>query len=94
MDEVLRDAELAAKERKEGTHKHRCPKCQCIWEHPNDLGEREDAGKDCKDYDQNHLCPKCGTDQRYKYHGEDPVNYKHVKACEYECVKEVQVGKV
>lgn len=38
-------------------HKHKCPKCDFIWEHTTRQGQRARA----------HNCPRCGTEQRWKY---------------------------
>ena len=48
-------------------HKHKCPDCGLVWEHPNDGAPTK------KVYDEAHLCPGCGTDQREKYYGLQPV---------------------
>ena len=52
-------------------HKHKCPECGLVWEHPNDGAPTK------KVYDEAHLCPGCGTDQREKYFGPQPVVVAH-----------------
>jgi len=43
------------------THKHRCARCTCIWEHDPKRELRTDA----------HNCPKCGTKRKLVYYGTD-----------------------
>lgn len=45
-----------------GTHEHKCPnpRCQCVWEHGDNMVNNEPA----------HRCPRCGTEQWIKYRPE------------------------
>lgn len=40
-------------------HKHQCPKCKTIWEHPSL----------CAFVYGTHYCPVCRTEQTWKYDG-------------------------
>ena len=39
-----------------GEHKHRCPKCGCVWQHP----------ETCVASDADHHCPVCDTYENCK----------------------------
>jgi len=48
-------------------HKHKCAKCGTVFDHDrNDLGNYELA----------HSCPRCGHDERQKYFGELPSEFR------------------
>jgi hypothetical protein len=51
-------------------HRHRCPKCACVWRHqrpPDEAGEEE--------YRAAHLCPRgCGEEVRERYRGDAPTD--------------------
>ena len=52
----------------DGTHKHQCGYCGCIWEHPNARQGDGDA----------HTCPECGVNDGgpwYHYDGPDAPDY-------------------
>lgn len=42
-----------------GFHRHKCPDCNCVWEHGG-AAVWDDAA---------HLCPKCGEEQLLYYRG-------------------------
>lgn len=45
------------------THKHRCMKCTCVWEHSRkDLIEKDV-------FEKGHMCPVCGAEQYDIYYG-------------------------
>ena len=49
----------------DGTHKHQCSGCGCIWEHPNSRAGDDDA----------HACPDCEMPEWYHYTGPDAPDY-------------------
>jgi hypothetical protein len=51
-------------------HKHKCPRCGCIWEHDDAL-----AVADCDVHDAAHRCPACGTWETERYDGAEPAAY-------------------
>lgn len=53
------------------THKHRCPNCDTIFEHPDLV-----ALADKITHDEAHTCPRCGEPNvNRKYYGRRPANY-------------------
>lgn len=55
-----------------GTHKHECPDCGAIWEHPNARSGDADA----------HVCPSCKVQMPtpwFRYDGEAPPTHKEGK---------------
>ncbi len=42
-----------------GCHRHKCPKCNTIWEHSDSPWQ----------FWKTHNCPNCGTKQLYRYFG-------------------------
>lgn len=55
----------------ENRHKHRCRKCDTIWEHADSCAGRDAA----------HKCPRCGEDEWFAYHGDRDAEYRdhHLK---------------
>ncbi len=52
----------------DGTHRHQCTECGCIWEHPNSRQGDGDA----------HTCPGCGFNDGgpwWHYEGPDAPAY-------------------
>ena len=50
-------------------HRHKCPRCGCVWEHHwCNVG-----------IDPPHLCPRCETEQREPYRGDYPPELYHGK---------------
>lgn len=48
-----------------GYHRHRCPTCGCVWEHPDICAEAEGV-----EFDALHECPFCQTLATVRYEGE------------------------
>jgi hypothetical protein len=47
-------------------HKHQCPSCACVWEHPDACATEITY----EAYEKAHTCPKCGEpDVKFKYEG-------------------------
>lgn len=49
-------------------HKHECPRCGVVWEHPDS----------CRYHEADHNCPDCGTNNVVRYKG--PVEPTYVWA--------------
>lgn len=45
-----------------GFHRHKCGRCGLIWEHADTCAGNDDA----------HSCTGCGTEEWYKYLGNEP----------------------
>jgi len=46
--------------KRNGVHRHRCPECRTIWQHPHECGHSSGiALRRC------HTCPMCGYHRRY-----------------------------
>lgn len=67
----------------EQKHKHKCPECDTVWEHPDQ----------CFGSEEDHVCPECGCIETYhpggtfsKYFGDQPADYQFVYWGQYERV--------
>lgn len=58
---------LRSRSANEPTHRHKCPQCGVVWEHPDAAAGDTRA----------HRCPDCGAPSWYLYEGNLPTKYPH-----------------